>query len=76
MNKPQSSKINQDLIQHLFSFEQQTSKIYLAFSNNYMKNDQMLPVDGTGQNQRDRIGLQFTELEMNLASLQNYETKV
>lgn len=36
----------------IFSFEQQTSKIYLALSNNYMKNDQMLPVDGTLENYR------------------------
>lgn len=36
---------NEDPIWNLFSFEQQTSKIYLVFSNNYIKNDQMLPVD-------------------------------
>lgn len=26
--------------------------MYLAFSSNYMKTDQMLPVDGTGENYR------------------------
>lgn len=37
-----------------------------------MKNDQMLPVDGT-ELQTDRIRLKFTEqLEVNLASFQNH----
>lgn len=54
--KPKSKpKINRDLTQHLFSCVQQTPKIHLTFSNNYTKNDQMLPVDETGENQRGQI---------------------
>lgn len=50
LDEKETSKINQDPMWYLFSFTWQTSKIYLAFSNNYVKNDQMLPVDGTVEN--------------------------
>lgn len=58
----------------LFSFAWQTSKIYLAFSNNYVRNDQMLPVDATVEN----YGLTESnwssqkQLETKLASFQNH----
>lgn len=57
------SGANQDPIWYLFSFEEQTSKIYLAFSNNYRMTRCFLLMEQCRTT--DRIWLEFTETSGN-----------
>lgn len=46
--------------------------MHLALSDNYMKNGQMLPVDGTAERPTDRIRLGSQKNTENSASFQSH----